>query len=119
MSVAHVDDVLAVLQATRFTWASEDDLQRGLAAALDAAGLPVEREVRLSGADRIDLRVGRVGIEVKVAGSWRDVERQMCRYAASDSLDAVVLVTSKPGHTRARVEVGGKPIVVHRVGSTL
>lgn len=115
--------VLGVLARTRFCWATEDDLQRALAAALDATGLEVRREVRLDKHCRIDLVVGRVGIEVKVAGSWRDVARQVSRYRDSEYLDAVVVVTSKPLHRRLveklPVSMAGKPVVVHRAGSTL
>ncbi len=111
--------VLDILGGYRFCWATEDELQRGLSAAFAEAGAKVEREVRLSLHDRVDLLVGRVGIEVKVAGSWRDLHRQVLRYVASDRLDAVVVVTSKVGHTRLPARLGNKPVVVHLVGSTL
>ena len=111
--------VTATLEESRFVWATEHDLQAGIAAALVARGLDVEHEVRIDARNRLDLRVGRVGIEVKVDGSWRDVRRQLERYAALDSLTALVLVTSRPSHSRIGPELSGKPVVVHRVGSTL
>jgi hypothetical protein len=46
----------------------------------------VEREVRLNARDRIDLLVDRVGIEVKVTGAWRDVERQLAATSSPTSL---------------------------------
>jgi hypothetical protein len=114
-----LDEVLEVLRSHRFLHSTERDLQDGIAAAMLAQGLDVALEVRLGGCNRIDLLVGRIGIEVKVAGSWRDVLRQVERYARLEQLDAVVLVTSKAMHTRLPSEHHGKPIVVHRVGSTL
>lgn len=121
--MSDLDAVLDVLRTTRFCWATEDDLQQGLAAALEERGLPVEREVRLDEHRRIDLVAGRVGIEVKVAGSWRDVARQVSRYRDSEDLDAVVVVTSKPLHRRLveklPVSMAQKPVVVHLAGSTL
>lgn len=114
-----LDAVLAVLDGTRFMWSTEDDLQRGLDSALRGAGLPVEREVRLAPRDRIDLLVGRVGIEVKVKGDWRAVGRQVERYCQSDRLDVVVLVTCRADHTHVPRTSNAKPIRVHLVGSTL
>lgn len=93
-------EILDVLRHTRFRWATEDELQRGLTQALAESGFQVEREVRLNARDRIDLLVGRVGIEVKIDGPWRTVERQLDRYLECELLDAVVLVTAKAMHQR-------------------
>jgi hypothetical protein len=112
-------EITSVLEETRFVWSSEVDLQTGIQAVLVARGLDVEREVRVDARNRLDLRVGRVGIEVKIAGGWRDVRRQLERYALLDVVDALVLVTSKPAHARIADEVGGCPVVVYRVGSSL
>ncbi|MFD2082870.1 hypothetical protein SAMN05421678_11839 [Actinopolymorpha cephalotaxi] len=94
----------------RFTWPNEAQLQEGIAAALASRGVPAEREVRLSGRDRIDLAVGNVGIEVKVAGNAANVRRQLTRYAASDQLEELVLVTTKAAHRGIPEEIGGKPV---------
>lgn len=109
--------VLAVTGA-RFRFASEEELQRGIAAALADAGVGAEREVRLTPRDRIDLLAGRVGVEVKVAGLARDVERQLARYAASDRVDALVLVTTRAGH-RPPEEINGKPVLTVFLGARL
>lgn len=101
--------VVDVLSARRFSYGSEDQLQAGLAAALEDAGFEPEREVYLAGAGRIDLLVGRVGIEVKVAGSPGRVLEQLRRYAASGQIDGLVLVTSQFKHRMPEV-VGGKPL---------
>src|SRR5258708_35581089 len=81
--------IIDVLATHRFSYATEDDLQRGLAAALAGAGFDVEREVRLDNRSRIDLLVGRVGVEVKVAGAATSVLRQLRRYALSDRVDGL------------------------------
>lgn len=114
-----LDAVLAVLRGTRFLWSTEDDLQRGLDEALRGAGLTVEREYRIDVRSRLDLLVGRVGIEVKVKGDWRAVARQVERYCTSAAIDSLVLVTCRADHTRVPVLSNRKPVLVHLVGSTL
>lgn len=112
-------EVLEVLERARFVWTTEGDLQHGIADALEAAGFAVEREVRVDAHNRLDLKVGTVGIEVKIAGSWRDVRRQLDRYAELAELDALVLVTSRPMHSRVVSSAGRIPVSVHLAGSTL
>ena len=90
--------VLEVLGRHRFAQSTERELQDGVAAVLEANGLPVELEVRLDARNRIDVLVGRVGIEIKIAGTTDDVLRQLYRYAGSDRIDAIVLVTSRVRH---------------------
>lgn len=112
--------VLDTLRSTRFTWTTEDDLQVALDAALRARGLDVERERRIDAHNRIDLAVGRVGIEVKVTGPWANVLRQVMRYGRSAAFDHVVLVTCRPAHARHMPEkVANTEVHVHLVGSTL
>lgn len=114
--VVGAPDVLSALRATRFRWSTEEELQRGIAEVLELAGIPVRREVRLNCHDRIDLLVERVGVEVKTAGAWRDVERQLRRYLESDLLDELVLVTAKAVHRRIpQGDVAGKRLFVHRL----
>lgn len=113
--MAEVDEVLAVLRSKRFLFTREDDLQEAVADALVAEGLAPVREVRLSPRDRIDVLVGNVGIEIKVAGKPHSVSAQMERYAASDRLDALVLVTCRARH-RPPAELLGKPVHVVFLG---
>lgn len=118
--MAYLEEVMEVLAHSRFVWATEDDLQAGLEQAFREAGLPVEREVRVDARNRIDLVVGRTGIEAKVKGTPGAALRQLSRYAALDEIDAVVLVTNVPGHAQYMpVTLYGKPVGVHLVGSTL
>lgn len=99
------------IRAVRFSYSSEADLQEGISRALAAAGIDHEREVDL-GVGRIDLLVGRVGVEVKVAGGPAEVGRQALRYLRSDRLDSLVLVTSRVKHLHLPDELAGKRVEV-------
>lgn len=119
-AVAQVDLVAEAIGHHRFRYANEDMLQRGLAGALTLDGFDVRREVWIAEGCRIDLLVGRVGVEVKVGGSARDVVRQCVRYLESDLLDGLVLVTSRVRHHLDSMEVGDKPVrVVQLAGAGL
>lgn len=94
------------IRAHQFRHADEIELHGGLDTVLTALGLTVEREVRLDPHNRIDVATTlpddvRLGIEVKIAGSEQDVRRQVRRYADSDELDALLLVTTIARHARA------------------
>jgi hypothetical protein len=90
-----LDQVLAVIRGHRFRYSDEEELQEGIAAALTAASLDVEREVRLDDHDRIDILVGTIGIEVKVAGSAESALAQLQRYATHPEIEHLVLITSQ------------------------
>lgn len=113
-------DVAAAIRSFRFRYVDEDQLQEGLAGALARRGFDVQREVRLDARNRIDLMVGRVGIEVKVAGKASDVLRQCTRYLALDALDELVLVSSRVRHMHPPQTLAGKPFhVVSLTGAGL
>lgn len=106
--------LIDAIRSFRFRYVNEDELQRGLTGALEQAGFVVRREVRLTARDRIDLLVGRIGIEVKIAGNAETVNRQITRYLASDELDGVILVTSRVRHFEP-APTAGKPVVVMQI----
>jgi hypothetical protein len=110
-----LDDLVAAIRAHRFAYVDEDELQQGLAAVLAPFG--VAREVRLDSRCRIDLLAGRVGIEVKVGGSAAALLRQVDRYAGLDTLDAIVVVTSRVRHLQPVDEANGKPVRWITVGA--
>lgn len=110
-------ELAGLLRAQRWTYQREDGLQQAVEQFL-AWWLP-EREVRLAPRDRIDLLVGRVGVECKVAGNAESVLRQLRRYAESDRIDALILVTSRAAHSRMPATVGGKPLHVVRTWENL
>lgn len=106
----HVAETIGV---TPMTWRTEYDLQLEIERALTAAGIPATREVHLGeGIGRIDLMAGRVGIEVKVGSTstWADVTRQLGRYAWSDDIDELVLVTTTAKHRQVPGKVAGVPV---------
>jgi hypothetical protein len=110
--VFEADRVCAVVRGNRFRFVAEEELHLGLAAAFEVAGVPAEREVRLSTRDRIDFLAGGVGVEVKVDGSAAQVERQLARYAQSPRLHSLVLVTNCVRHGKVARELNGKPVTV-------
>jgi hypothetical protein len=76
---------------------SEYQVQDALAAALTAAGISFEREVRLSPRNRVDfLCEGGVAIEVKRGKpNTRRVQAQVDRYCACEQVTALVIVTER------------------------
>ena len=107
--------VARLIQRSRFTYANEIELHVGLTEVVATEGLPVRREVRLTERDRLDLLVEltgpvHLGVEVKIAGANGDVHRQLVRYAASDQLDELMLVTTLRRHlVGLPAIIGGKP----------
>lgn len=96
----------------RFDESSEERLQDGIEAVLRDLGVAFVREARLSDEDRIDfITHDGVGIEVKVDGSAASVLRQLHRYAHLDTVQALVLVTTKRRH-QVPAALGKKPVRV-------
>ena len=116
MTGAQIAEMVAVVT---FTFRDETELQEALGHILEGAGLTVEREVKLNGTDRIDFVVGRVGIEVKVGGAGLNVARQLQRYARSDRIDEILLISHAARHTALPAEIGGKPLNVVWIGGGL
>lgn len=112
-------DVATVIGAYIFCCANEDGLQEGIAGALSVEGYYPEREVRLTTRDRVDILVGRVGVEVKIAGRADRVLRQLTRYAASDRVDELLLATTRASHRTLPSTVSGKPLIVVHIGGAV
>lgn len=107
------EQVAAAINGATLQYVTEDDLQAALATALATSGVVATREVQLSdGMSRIDLLVGTIGIEVKIAGRSADVARQLARYAACLEISALILVTNRAAHSGMPSELGGKPVHV-------
>lgn len=114
------ESIASLVEGFRFVFHDEDSLQRGLERALRSACLPVESEVRLTDRDRIDFLVGTTGVEVKTKGQAPAVAKQLQRYAASDRIDEIVLVTTKSNHQSFMpTEIKGKPVRVVWLGAVL
>lgn len=105
-----IEPIMKALQGQRFPLEAEKATQTAIDDVLKATGLRVEREVEC-GKGFIDFvvtvsepfppplrgfRVRRVGIEVKIKGAMREIARQIDGYSRAGTLDAIILVTSKP-----------------------
>ncbi len=90
-----LDSVLAALRSLRVPLIqAEYDLHSMVRAALESAGLPCRHEAALAPRCRIDFLCGGVGVEVKRGRPQRtEIRRQLARYAVSDQVEALVLVT--------------------------
>lgn len=117
MTADHLHRVVSAVAANSYRFANEDDLQRGIARALANAEIAFEREVVLRRSDRIDFLCGPIGIEVKVDGSISALTRQLMRYAESDRVRAIVLVTSRSRlGVQLPLSMNGKIVSVVNVG---
>lgn len=109
---AGVAQVVAAIAGGRYTCRREVDFQAAVAAAVEHAGLPAAREVRLSPQDRLDLLCGTVAIEVKTTGPVAGVLKQLQRYAAHEQVTGLVLATTRVQHGQLPDTVSGKPLAV-------
>lgn len=108
-----------IISRVRFSFTSEAELQRGIAETLERANVHFEREYRLSGADRIDFFLADhgMGIEVKIDGSTSALTRQLLRYAESDEIKSLSVITSRMRHAvQMPASMNGKPLQVITVG---
>lgn len=105
-------ELAAHLEANRFHYADEEQLQEAIETALARGGYSYQREVKLDIHGRIDFLVERVGIEVKVAGSTAEVLRQLRRYTRSEAIDEILLITTRLRHTQLSDAELAKPLTV-------
>ncbi len=110
-----------ILRATPLPRTPEVRLQDGIAACLTDHGFAFVRERRLTNADVIDFLVdGSVGLEVKVDGSLSEVTRQLHRYAQSDCVKEILLITTRSKHRALASLFAGKPVrVLHLIQGSL
>lgn len=116
-----LETIRSALGRYAFTPVDEADLQEQVAAALSSCGIAIDREV-IAARGRYDVFAradgARVVLELKVTGSAAAVERQAQRYALTDGVDAVAVVTTSSRLARelSIVEgsalLGGKPFAV-------
>lgn len=111
-----LDRVMGLLDRYDFSSREERRIQDAIADILTMNEIPFKREVSLSPGNRPDFMVEGVALEVKVDGPNTAVLRQMQRYAGEPAVKAVLLVTTRTRHTRARVgQLAGKPVGVFLV----
>lgn len=110
--------IITLIQSVQLGYSTEDQLQSDLHELFRRSGLDVVREFRINARDRVDFLVKskdcNVAVECKVKGSPSAVTSQLARYAESDLVNEIVLVTSRRMHLaseafRERV-ILGKPL---------
>jgi molybdopterin-biosynthesis enzyme MoeA-like protein len=106
------DRIARLCQTLRFQGDRECELQDALEDIFRSASLKAKREMELTPQNRIDFLIERIGVEVKVDGSTMAVTRQLLRYAESDLIDQLLLVTTKAKHRAIRPMLGQKPVRV-------
>lgn len=93
------------------SYPQEPPLRDAIAKALTYAGVAFSREAKIGHQARADFLVGRIAVEVKIAGSLSEVTRQLFRYAECD-IDGIVLVTTRVQLARVPPIILGKPTAV-------
>jgi len=104
--------VLDALKELRSPFALyETDIHEMVKKRLTDAGLDFIHEAKLGPGCRIDFLVGTVGVEIKKGKpDVNALKRQLARYAASDSLSAIVVLSSRT--VSLPKTVLGKPVHV-------
>jgi hypothetical protein len=109
----YAEAIAACLRRSRYAFTTEEDLQQGIASALQAAKIDAFREFEVAAGSRIDFFIGGgIGIEVKIRAALSALTRQLHRYAQSSHIEALILAT--PSLRLARgvpSSLCGKPIV--------
>lgn len=113
-TIAACQSLVRFIETRRFPLSDEKRLQEEMGTVLLAAGFVFEREVRLGSGDIIDFVVGRIGLEVKIAGSKREIYRQCERYCTHDQLAGLVLASNVAMGLPA--VIGTKPVRLARLG---
>ena len=119
-------DLAQALVSFRFRFNNEKELQAGVLSALTTLECPFIPEHPLNPQDRVDfyIPVEMVGIECKTNDSrggagLAAVTRQLWRYAKSDQIKALILITTRAKHRELPTEILGKPLLVVYLNSFL
>jgi hypothetical protein len=119
--MSSAEEVAKILGRYRLTFHSEGELQTAIGEILTEEKIAHEREVRLDARNRLDfLCDGGLAIETKLAANKGPaaLRRQLQRYAVSDRVSAILVVSS--GFISGVPDIlDGKPITFHfLVGSS-
>lgn len=117
LAAVDIDELFQSLAGYKLPFGVEQRLQDALEAVLIDLGITFEREVTLRKGDRIDFLVGSIGIECKVDGSMNTVASQLLRYAESDRISGLILVTTRNTHRFGVNELLSKPLRIMRITS--
>lgn len=89
-------DLYNLLRKCKFKFNDEKTTQAQIEQVLISSGVCFEREKKLNEKDIPDFMVGNIAIEVKIGGSKSSIYNQCKRYLLNDSVNTVLLLTSKP-----------------------
>lgn len=103
-------NIAEILHAYSWHATGEREVQDAVELALSDAGVVFEREAALDAASRVDFLCGHIAIEIKTDGSLAMVTRQLHRYAKSERVAEIVLVTTRAKHLAVPASVRGKPV---------
>lgn len=106
--------IMGVLSRARLPLNDEKRLQVEIEKLLASTGLHVRREVTLAAGDVVDFMADDIAIEVKIKGQRRAILRQCERYAAHETVGAIILVTNVAMGFPATLH--GKPTAVLNLG---
>lgn len=106
---SQLDLIEELLRSYRFNFATEAELQSAVETILIENKFEFIREFNLTEKDRIDFLIGSVGLEIKIGFSYADVIRQLHRYAQSERIEALILLTSRLQHSMP-LEINGKTL---------
>lgn len=88
-------NVIEALRKKRFVLSDEKDLQDQIADALDAAAIDHTREVIIGARERVDFMIpDGIAVEVKIKGGKLAIFRQLKRYAESEFVKEIILLSS-------------------------
>lgn len=106
-----VAQVIRSIQRSRLDLSSEKHLQEGVEQTLKEAGIPFEREKRLSAEDIPDFLIhGGVVLECKMRNKAKkiDIFKQLSRYATHPEVTAIILASNVT--MRLPPTIDGKPV---------
>lgn len=86
--------IVRLIEGAKINVTTEAASHRAIADLLQANGMDVRSEVRLSANSRVDLMVDSIAIEVKTGHRRTDILRQIMRYAKIDEVSEVILATA-------------------------
>lgn len=112
-------EIYHALRAFRIPYMTEARMHSAIGEILAAQEWKFESEVRLSDTDRIDFLIGDIGIECKIDGGNVAVLEQCLRYAESERVGSLILVTSCKRHRFEVDFLGGKSFSVVYVAGEL
>lgn len=105
--------IRALLSRFRFKYSNEAELQSAIEKILEGSSFAAVREVRLGEYGRLDFLVdGDIAIETKIGGSTQQLMRQVARYALSDRVSAILVITDRANHVLPE-SFNGKPVMVY------